>query len=161
MCVLHNMSPLKYNNNTITESSSLAKLTQKNPFQKVCAVFMHPGITVKISASSHLDMYGNTTPHHFHRYIVLTLGIQGEKRRGKATNTTKRSVSKMLSNGWKHCSGPTCGAIFNAKHWELVLDDCLTFHLNQTLGGYGSFGQTLHATKAIKLSNPIWINVFS
>lgn len=27
-------------------------------------------------------------------------------------------------------------------------------------GGYGSFGQTLHATKAIQLKNPIWKNVF-
>lgn len=53
------------------------------------------------------------------------------------------------------------GPTFNAKqHWELMLDDCLTSHLHQTQGGYGSFGQTLHATKAIKLKDPIWKNVF-
>lgn len=30
-------------------------------------------------AGSHLGMYENTTPHHLHSHIVLTLGIKEEK----------------------------------------------------------------------------------
>lgn len=51
------------------------------------------------------------------------------------------------------------GPTFNAKQHPM-LDYCLTSHLHQTPGGYGSFGQTLHATKAVKFKNPIWKNVF-
>lgn len=36
-----------------------------------------------LAAGSHLDMYENTTPHHLHRNIVLTLGIKGEKEEEK------------------------------------------------------------------------------
>lgn len=58
------------------------------------------GMREKLSAVSHLDKYENTTLHHLHSHILLTLRIKGERGEGKkATNTTKRSVSKMLSNG--------------------------------------------------------------
>lgn len=51
---------------------------------------------------------------------------------------TKRAASKILSNVWKHCPGLTCGGFFSftaKQHQEQALKDCLTFPLNQTLGG--------------------------
>lgn len=45
------------------------------------------------------------------------------------------------------------GPTLNAKQHKELRDYCLTSHLHQTGGGYGSFGQILHATKAMKLKN--------
>lgn len=58
----------------------LHELTPKRWFQKARSVFVHAGLTVKVSAVSHLDMYENTTLHHLHRHTGLTLGIKGERR---------------------------------------------------------------------------------
>lgn len=108
-------------------------------YQSVCTVCMHV-LAVSNWACSHLYIYENTSPHRLHRHTVLTLG--DERKEEKATNRTKRAASKKLGNTWKHCPGLTCGALFfllQNSTKNRLLKYCLTFHLNQTLGGIWIF----------------------